>query len=299
MRVKLAVGQDQQANALKAALGLLDKRVAALVTTIPDEARADWVLKTAEVEKTRKAILWQGEGRKLLDPNQEKEEAEKSRVAGQPVPRMAFGGYPVNDPKELAGDLNRDLQKIYKWQNIWRIAGTVADGTASGNNYGLAMEVVKLDGDREAGPLRETAVDPGQRIEIRLKNEGNDDLFVTLLYLDANFGIQTVFSDSIEKKQPVSVKGTITKDGAGTEGLVVFAVPLSAAGKNKPSFEFLEQEPLGLVDEKKKGTPPPTPFGQLMAAAAFGDTTPRGFQKDVATNPAILARSWVTRPTKP
>jgi hypothetical protein len=33
-----------------------------------------------------------------------------------------------------------------------------------------------------------------------------------------------------------------------------------------------------------------------MAAAAFGDSTARGFERDVATNPAILARSWVTRP---
>jgi hypothetical protein len=296
MRVKLAVAPDQQANTLKAALGLLDKRVASLVDTVPDEGKADWVLRTAEVEKTRKAVLWQGEGRTLLDPKREREDAEKSRVAGQPVPRTAFGGYPADDPEKLATDLNRDLQKIYKWQNVWRIAGTLGDSGAEGNDYGLKLEVVKLQGDKEAGPLRDNTVDPGQRIEIRLKNEGNEDLFVTLLYLDANFGIQSVFSDSVEKKQGVTKKGTITEGAVGTEGLVVFAVPLAASGKTKPSFDFLEQKPLGRVDDKKKGIPPNTPFGQLMAAAAFGETRAKGFEPDVATNPAIVARSWVTRP---
>jgi hypothetical protein len=296
MRVKLAVASDQQANPLKAALSLLDQRVAALVDTSVDEAKADWVLRTADVEKTRKAVLWQGEGRKLLDSQREREDAETARVAGQPVPRLAFGGYSADDPKQLAADLNRDLQKIYKWQNVWRIAGTLGDSGARGNDYGLKLEVIKLEGDKEAGPLRENVVDPGQRVEIRLKNEGNDDLFVTLLYLDANFGIQTVFSEAIERKQAATEKGTITRDAVGAEGLVVFAVPLSAGNKTKPDFSFLKQAPLGRVDDKIKGTPPRTPFGRLMAAAAFGDTTARGFERDVATNPAILARSWVTRP---
>jgi hypothetical protein len=298
MRVKLAVAPDQEAGNLKAALGLLDKRVAALVDTTPTEGKADWVLRTAEVEKTRKAVLWQGEGRKLLDPKQEKEDAETSRVAGQPVPRVAFGGYPADDPKQLANDLDRDLPKIYKWQNVWRIAGTVGDGAAGADDYGLKMDIVKLQGDKEAGPLRDTVVVPGQRIEIRLRNEGNEDLFVTLLYLDANFGIQTVFSDAIGKKEKATEKGTITKNAVGTEGLVVFAVPLSASGKMKPSFGFLEQEPLGRVETKKNGPgeAPKTPFGQLLAAAAFGGSTARGFERDVPTNPAILARSWVTRP---
>jgi hypothetical protein len=302
MRVVLAVGRPKEAargnlaDQLNKALDQLDDSVKSLVVTTPDEGKADFVLETADVGGKPKVVLWQGQGRKLLDPKDEKLEAESSRVAGQPVPRRAFGGYAPDDAKELAGQLDRDLQKIYKWQNVWRIAGTL-NGTAEGNdNYGLKLAVEKLDSNKQdAGPLRETFVDPGQHIEIRLTNDGGEDLWVTMLYLDANFGIQKLeVSGAIQKRTGRAMKATINEKSIGTEGLVVFAVPLSVS-KSEPNFDFLKQEPLMKADGAKAKEVPKTPFGQLLAAAAFGNGA-RGLEPDAPTNPAVLSMSWVTRP---
>jgi hypothetical protein len=221
----------------------------------------------------------------------------RGAVVSQANARRAFGGYAPDNAKDLAGELNRDLQRIYKWQNVWRIAGTL-DGAAGNDNYGLKLEVAKLDGNKDAGLLQGTLVDPGQRIEIRLKNDGEEDLWITALYLDANFGIR-VFKDlsgSVQRRTSRVQKGAITKKGTGSEGLVVLAVPLSVS-KTEPKFDFLEQEPLleAAAGVHDRAGAPKTPFGQLMAAAAFGKGA-RGFEPDAPTNPAILSVSWVTRP---
>src|SRR5262249_26449789 len=151
-----------------------------------------------------KVVLRQGAGRQLLDPKQEKEEARRSLGSLQPVPRTSFGGYSAEDPHELADHLDRDVRKIFKWQNVWRVAGTLGNNPPAAP--GLKREVMKLQDEKYAGALRETFLQPGQRIEVRLRNEGAEDLWVTVLFLDADFGIRELLSDSLESKKLLATR---------------------------------------------------------------------------------------------
>jgi hypothetical protein len=87
----------------------------------------------------------------------------------------------------------------------------------------------------------------------------------------------------------MSVKGNST----GTEGMIVLAVPISVQ-KVEPDFHFLEQQPLCVPEPVQRGVSdaPDTPFGKLMAAAAFNARS-RDMQRRVPTTPAILSYSWL------
>src|SRR5690606_13934461 len=111
--------------------------------------------------------------------------------AGTSSPDPTVVAYPLDDPDRLAARLALDLQKVFKWQSVWRIAGECAGAPGTGAGPALALDIHLLDGpdDREGTPLAGRVLHPGDWIEIRLRNAGPEALWVTLLYLDPNFGI--------------------------------------------------------------------------------------------------------------
>jgi hypothetical protein len=322
MRVKLArchfpAGKPESAESrqLAAALDLLSSEVRDLVRIVPAEAEADWVLFVVTPEQARAmglgglprpmALLMQGDGRKVL-PADGKAARAMVKPGFSRVPRVA-ARYAVEDPKRLAGLLERDLQRIFTWQNVWRVAGVATNrGTAGGGksaseDYGLKFEVLKLKGPRKVadGQLTNGAsVIPGQRIRARLANEGPHVLWVTLLVLDGKFGFQVLRPMVLVSGASRDLlQGTITGDTTGTEGFVVLALP-TTVNKSQPNFEFLAQPPLGQGSrEATRGgeAAAATPFGRLMAGAALGKGQ-RSFQEEVPTNPAVLSWSWQTLP---
>jgi hypothetical protein len=304
MRLKVAVGKaaagaapgPAQAN-IAAAVGLLPDEVKKLVAVTDDPARADWVLWVVG----DRVELRQGDGRATIDPRDD-QALRKAAAQGKPVSRVVYGKYDAGNPRAIADGLGRDLQRIYTWRNVWRVAGSA--GARPEDDADLQFEVVKLkdkttpDGKLEPG----APVLPGQRIEVRVKNSGRNDLWVTVLFLDANYGIDLLYSDALQSGRPLRpIRGTISKTSAGKEGFVVLAVPLTVQ-KMRPDFTFLAQAALGReevitrdVRLKKVQQTPQTPFERLMAAAALGGRT-RDFQPDVPTNPAVLSWSWTTLP---
>ena len=169
--------------------------------------------------------------------------------------------------------------------------------------HGLQFEVALLkdDNDRTGGkPLHGGILRSGQEMEFRLKNEGDQDLWVTLLYLDANLKIEVFESNVIQRRKswsPIQTTITVKGDSFGREGMVVFAIP-TAVQREEPNFKFLEQEPLGVATRIScsAGDVPKTPFGKLLAAAAFGRTTRGDLIRQVPTTPAILSHSWILVP---
>jgi hypothetical protein len=313
LRLKVAVGkgtgadgkqasavQQKRAANLAAALQQLSEETKKLVLITPDAAAAEWVL-WLDGDKVQ---LRQGDGRSSVD-SKEDALAAKARAQGKGATRTIFGKYDADDPKAIAQGLDRDLVKIFTWQNVWRIAGAGKNEDAD-DSPSLKVEVVKLKGKATPdGTLDPAAtVKPGQRIELRLKNEGYDDLWVTVLFLDANFGIDVFFSDGVKAQAALKpMRGTISKNSYGKEGFVVLAVPMKVQ-KNRPDFAFLEQSPLEREEVKSRGIRKrsagevaATPFERLMPAAAFGAPGTRSIERDVPTNPATLVRSWVTLPT--
>jgi hypothetical protein len=302
MRLKLFAGESSQ---VKAAIPSVAKAVQDMMNLNVPLGEAQWTLrsisaKSAELEfglgrqSGDRILLIQGAG-----PSGEPDQGLETKPGGGKVtaPRKVFGNYPAEPPTALAAALELDLPKVFRWQNVWRIAGNVASQASETYGLGLEIALLKDQNDRTGGKLLDQPVlHDGQNVEIRLKNDGVEDLWVTVLYLDANLGIEVFWAASIRQGTalvPFREVMRVDNHSTGREGLVIFALPQKVQ-KLEPDYHFLEQQPLRIPEVAHRGLKdaPDTPFAKLMSAAAFGGGT-RGMERKVSTTPAIISQSWI------
>lgn len=311
LRLKLFVGDSA---ALRSALGKVDGEVQAMVNTKVAEVEAEWILRVVSPKQAHEeyglaglhedhVLLLQGSGRLPLTREEDKQAARRAedrlRGAGHALPRKVYGRYAAAEEKALMGSLERDLPKVFKWQNLWRVANGI-NAQEEGETHGLKFEAARLkdENDRTGGELlRSPVLRDGQDVEFRFKNEGIDDLWVTVLYLDANLGIRQFWAGSLGQGRALKpFRGTMSVKGnsIGMEGLVVFALPLK---QGEPDFQFLEQQPLQVEEAVKRNAvgAPDTPFGKLLAAAAFNQGT-KDIERKVPSTPAVVMQSWILLP---
>jgi len=289
LRVKLAVvaPDPKAAGPARAALDSLPAAVRGMFTEVPDPTASEWRL----VAEGSQLVLRQGPQPRAEQAN----DSEPNTLADRAIVR-----YDLQDPVRLAGRLALDLQKVFKWQNVWRVAGEFGKGPSSGRGQGLDLEVRKLAGpnERTGEPLAGRPLRPGDWIEIRLANSGQENLWVTLLYLDPNFGIREIPVGSLEAGAAMRpLRTDVTDESFGAEGLVALAAP-SQSHRDRPHFKFLLQEPLGLpggIPERPRGRTARTPFEQLMEDVAFGSQS-RGLGFRDMAQPVIASETWVTTP---
>jgi hypothetical protein len=308
MRVKVFL---EDSKAVRATFEKMADEVKEMLTVVQKQDQAEWILRRMTpqqakeefglTEKEDRVYLLQGQGRPRNVPS-EKQVAERLKATGRPLPRKVFGRYDVRDEKALRGDLERDLPKLFKWQNLWRIAASV--GTQpDAETHDLVFEIAKLKNadDRSAGELlRDGVMRSGQDVVLRLRNDGIRDLWVTVLYLNANLGVEKIWSGSIKSgkaMRPIPATMEAKEGGTGLEGIIVFAIP-TIVSREEPRFDFLEQDSLQPT-EARKGLGDPdgaaklqSPFGKLLSAAAFNRGT-RDIVPRVSSTPAILSQSWV------
>lgn len=311
LRVKLAF--DPGAMPIAQAVGLLPERVAGQFTVVkeadaqwvlrrvtPAQAQRDWGLKDVQQDVI---LLTVGDGRQL-DPALEKPaEALRAAQGRSPAARRVYARYSPADPKALAGELTRDLPKLFAWQNLWRVATEAAGASKDAENYDLLFETARLKGrnDTSGGELlRDPVVAEGQVLEYRLENKGVEDLWVTMLYLGADLEIRKRFSGKLQagvgKIRPIRVQVSVENGAYGPEGYVVLASPL-AASEQEPNYDFLEQEALG--GQARSGNAqqaPKTPFGLLLQSVTNGGMATRGERTLSPTDPAVLSSCRVTIP---
>jgi hypothetical protein len=307
MRLRLYAGD---VPALTAAVDKLAPEVRDMVAVVGKAAEAQWVLRavTPAQAGAEYGLADATNDTVVLVQNQAHEgtgEAERAaedllRRAGQPIPRKVFGRYPVGDARALVGGLERDLPKVFRWRNVWRVANGSATRDA-GEAHGLRLEMYKLTGqnDTTGERFRTGPLPDGQRMKIQVKNTGTEKLWVTVLSLSADFGISHLYTGVMEGGQALQpfLATMRMRGGPGVEGLVVFAVPVAAQAA-QPDFKFLEQSPLR-ENTRSDLRPPdrgtPTPFERLLAAAAFNRGT-RDIELQVPSTPAILSQTWVIVP---
>ena len=293
-------------NNLVIALEQLGNKVTPLVEFVPLSGSAEWGL---QLVSPLQAEEWYG--LKLDKPmvlllqvddieTGEGSAERKPRSLDISTSRKVLGQYPSDSVDELVACLERDIPKIFRWQNIWRIAGKMP-APQDNENGGLVFEVVKLEGpeDDSAGQvLEENYLSAGQTLEYRFVNDSDDDLWVSAFFLDANFGIHLLRSGSVHTGcEWTPIRGTITDTSLGTEGVVVFAAPLSV-NQSEPNLAFLQQSPLGISDSMKRfiRLTPATPFEQLMQSATTHYWTRGVHLTSAPSNPIVLSRSWITVP---
>lgn len=204
----------------------------------------------------------------------------------------------ARDPAALAREVRTRTQRIYKWRNLLRLAGGA--GAAGSGDQDASLRVALLQhsskDDKEGTTLSaDGKIAVGQLLSVRLENAGKDDLDVTVLYLDEDFGVKALFPD-----QPggnlITAGGKarlgpypITSASAVSEHVVVIAVPTKRLDRRQ-DFSFLAQPAL----ERARGEgAADSLLARMLTDAAFG--TSRG-SLGAAVSPTdtaiILSRSW-------
>lgn len=261
-----------------------------LVTVVDDDSTADW-------------LVWFDQGQLSLSP-----------AAGWPVGRdqAATESYgPVPAGSEASGWLSDRLQRIARAKNLLRIASE----SHSLRYRGVGSSAVKIDvqllrlpdqGD-SPGQALDAKGEPiqlrdGEKIELRVVNQGRSAVDVTVLFVDSEFGVSAVFPlpETITdnrippRGEPYVDRFQIEGNTLGREHLVVLAV----RGKGPPvDFSWLAQPSLAQV-QSTRGTSNSltSPLGCLLQDATFGTQQTRGMGRGQAEDVSLTVLSWETLP---
>jgi hypothetical protein len=298
LRVRVAVaaagkGADAELHAqLRAAFEQLPDKIKPLVEVTDNEASAQWVLQVTKPDDAR--ALFRLDLQKpsvLLVSGNGCQHQELSQARG----RQLFAQYHASNAPELATALSRDLRKIFTWQNVWRVASTVE--AAAADDVGLKMTVNVLPGKASMQGASHV-VHPGDSVRLKLKNDGNDKLALTLLYLGDKYEITHSYRETLDSGQATKeMRYSISRAG-GPQGFVVLATRFVGA-INAPDFSFLEQSPLGEIEAAgdAPARAPQSAFGRLMTAVrGLTDVVERGPSMDDPLTPRIVSWSWISVP---
>lgn len=304
MRIKLHVVRDSDAGAaavaLDEALATLPTKVAALFRLVDAEDQADWIARAVMPGTAQAEHGSDVEGPTVLLVPPDQPESPTPGNHHQPAAADRVFAYPAGSAQALIGPLARDLQRIFTWHNVWRIAGGLEGDVATGKNPYFRLQVTRSasSGD-ESDQTQTPQLKPGDDIELLVENTGREDLWVTILFLAGNFEIAEWWSGALESGSSFEDSGTVDGSSSGTEGFVVFAVPMRAH-KHQPDYSYLEQSGVGVGTRDVRRPPegPQTPFETLMAGAAFGRQT-RAVRRNIPSTPQMAAFSWYTLPLHP
>jgi hypothetical protein len=299
----------------KAVDSLLNSETAPMVHKLGEQAKADWILRVVTSSEAKEEFQLAESGPKVFLLQGQKCAAiaenvlgdESARAAGEGRARKVFGRYPLDD--HLVAELQRDLPKIFQWQNLWRIAGGLGGVVSAGTGQDVRLEVLKLKDatDTRGEVFRGSVLQDGDRIGFRIHNNTRVGLSVSLVFTQADFSIDVERPISIEPGATRSVISdfTISTTGenkalpsTGPEGVIMLAVPTSG-DESSADFTCLAQEPLGRVSRREgvrgEADFPHTSFGKLLQYAATAHGTTRGVRRGEPT-PIIVSQTWITSP---
>lgn len=189
---------------------------------------ANWVVRTLE----GKAYLIPSAGWPTAEHT-----AGKNRDVG--TPGKEFGPFAIDDPEQL-GQLAANLGAIARAQNLLKLAPAPDGSKLVSGGIKIDFEVRRhadLD-DLEGTPIPNTSVptiEAGELIGFHITNKSaTKKVDVTLLYVDANYGISALFPDDSEVGNrmapgekfgpPAIPRQRISSDTTGLEHLVLVAV---------------------------------------------------------------------------
>lgn len=306
MRLKLAFEAEPATDVtvLAEALRAMPQAIADLVHVVDVADEPQWRLRIVSPAVAQKKYNFHTDVATVLlvDANAQADPAaEPHAPAAAGRRRLAadrvYGPYPLHDSTRLARRLAIDLQKLFSWQNTWRIAELAAQEHARGNSK-LELQVTRQRPANDGPDSVESAptkLNPGDRLQVRVHNRGLQDMWVTLLYLDADNGIHVWLTEALQAGAQFTDGGTVDASSLGPEGFIVLATPVRGQ-KLQPRYEFLQQDGLSTHSRGVRTTVARSlnPFEQLMAAAAFGKGQQRGLRRKVDSTPQVLSWSWVT-----
>jgi hypothetical protein len=288
-----------------------DEPVAQLVDLVGNVQDARWLVRAVTTEDSQREFGLRIDTHQLFllenaSPQEPGLAGVHSPSARPGSPARVLARYDVDDTHRLRQQLSRDLLKIARWQTVWQLAD---DAALPGGPPGLQLQVFDVEDKQHwrlgatleaAGGLpAERAFHPGQILGFVFSNRSSRDMWLTLLYLDANYGVQLWAADSIPAGgawQPIFVE--VDDDSLGAEGIVALATAVSQS--DRLGYEFLEQSPVGLNHGSRAPaarTPPATGLQQLLTSLpASREMRDRALDTHAPQAPEILSWTWISRP---
>lgn len=213
--------------------------------------------------------------------------------------------YDPRDAETFRTLLVADLQKVFTWQNLWRVAGNVGKEAAS-TETAVNVELAKLAAadDTSGGQLLDNAeVRAGDFLELRVANDGSDRVWVTLVFLDADFRVSVLPTEQLNRPGSAGselepIRFQITAKTPGPQSCLVIAGSAETNLLEPPDYRFLAQSKLGknpktAIAATRAGS---SPFETLALAVAGQQGAFRGEVASSPHNPTLVLRSWLTIP---
>lgn len=212
------------------------------------------------------------------------------------------GPFPAANPEVLAQHLTAALKQLYRYQNLLCIAGTRTPVQMRRPRPEMQLEMVRFkdEHDRHGTPVSDGArLRIGDSVQVRLRNSGAYPLDVTLLALDADFGIACIYPQAGETNRiqpnsdPLRIDLSVSAGQTlGREYLIAIAVPVVGAQVPFQDFAGLEQDSLALARREETerggdGSAMDSPIGRLLSSAAFGGST-RSLRRTAKSPTAIF-----------
>jgi hypothetical protein len=210
-----------------------------------------------------------------------------------PAGVRAFGCYSAEKAK-LLEDLERDLPRIFTWENVWKVANELP--AATGGSIVVDAKLYKSAADHVGQDFKGRPVRNGQIIEFVGRNTGPRKVWVTGFYLDASLGIhEIIHTQLVEPKRPLTpslkLEFTTLDSSLGQEGLLLFVEP---ERKEVPNYSILWQDPLQVrkAPDRNQLRANGNPFGRLLEHIANGNGV-RGLPATNNSAPEVVTFRWL------
>ncbi|MEW6744018.1 MAG: caspase family protein [Planctomycetota bacterium] len=196
--------------------------------------------------------------------------------------------------------LLRELRQIFRSQNLKRLAGS---GLVRGLEPGLEVQVLRRTDEGEWARVRQgETLEPGAMCKVALRNDTGRTYDVTVLFLDANHGIQVFFPPGMQTPRLSHLDTRLAEtpcfeindESLGLEHLLVIAMPREQAS-HVIDLSWLAQEPLQAHARRGSGPWEEIDFTRNLYELAFGSSM-RGIElaSNEALAPTMLIFTWRT-----
>ena len=308
LRLRLAIAAaDAETRSLmdiaRTTLGQVRNSVAGCIEVLDEQnaGRAEWELSAVSPKIAESRFRWRVAAPRIIlarvgespigDNKPDEANADGRRQS------RAYKSYDPKDEEAFRTALEADLLKIFTFQNLLRLACRECSNPADPSSD------VKVELFRGGELLIDRSVVNGQQLELRIKNDGTDRIWVTPMLLSPDFEVYVLPTSQLNRPgsegdelKPISIE--VRSEQPGTQAWIVI-VSSAELNKVEPDFRFLAQSSLGKsprVTASFKASM--TPF-EVVTMAIAGQKG--GFRGDVPMsekNPAMVIRSWETVRTK-
>lgn len=186
----------------------------------------------------------------LLPPSMMGVDCAESAGACEQNAALIYAPQQHTNKSELRAKLSASIHAVARTLNLLRIASNLSQAIANASQLEVTLNVVKKNGTEF--PFTQDLVPnlkSGDRINVTLRNNGVSAVDVTLLYVDARYGINVLYpngpgaSNRLEARDSTRFGIAIDDETSGLERILTIAV-LAAKTQERADFSFLAQSPL-------------------------------------------------------